>query len=268
MTDHRKLRFCVLRYAPNAVQGEHVNIGVMLFDDLGDGSFADVRFVHNWDRVLCLDGEADLDLLNALHRELKTQLPMVADRPTLMKILSNFSNQIDISEFKGCEGQEPADELESLAKTYLDHPHVQPKRSPTGRTRLYTAMRSAFEQAGVWSLMRKEIRAENYTWRGDPLILDCAYEHERTVKFFHSVSLARGVQQATALAFSYPAMVAGIATKEQLQCQMTTVVESDLDASRPDISFALARLEDTGIIVAFENQLAAIADRARVELLA
>src|SRR5581483_9373689 len=191
-----KLRFCLLRYSPNAIQGERVNIGLLLLDDLEDGSFADVRFVRTWDRVLCLDSDADLELLDALHRELKTQLPTLPDRPALMKILSNFSNQIEVSEFQACAGAEPALELESLAKTYLDRPRTPAKRAPAGRTRLYTAMRAAFEQAAVWDLMNKDIRAENYTWPGDPLVLDCAYDHENKIDFFHAVSLARGVQPA------------------------------------------------------------------------
>jgi len=265
MSNRHKLRFCLLRYMPNALQGERVNIGLLL-DNVEDGSFAGVRFVRTWDRVLCLDSEADLELLDALHRELKAQLPNLPDRPALIKILGNFSNQIEVSEFQACSGDEPAIELDSLAKTYLEHPHAAPKRAFTGRTRLYSAMRTTFEQAGIWDLMKKEIRAENYTWPGDPLVLDCAYMHETTTNFFQAVSLARGVQPATALAFSYPALVAGLSRKESRHSQLTAIVETDLDRTRPDIAFALARLQDTGITVVPEADLAAIADRARLDL--
>lgn len=267
MTNRHKLRFCLLRYTPNAVQGEFVNLGVLLLDDLEDGTYADVRFARTWDRVLCADPDADVEVLEALQREIRARLTNVPDRPALMKLLNeSFSNVIQISEFQSFTGAEPAAELETLAKTYLEHPRPAAKRPTAGRTRLYTAMRTAFEQSGVWDLMTKEIRAEQYTWPGDPLVLDCAYEHENTINFFQAVSLARGVQDAKALAFSYPALIAGISTKQNRQTQLTAIVETDLDPDRPDIAFALSRLQDLGVTIGLERQLPSIADRARQDL--
>jgi len=244
-----------------------VNFGVLLLDDLEDGTFADVRFTRTWDRVLCADPDADLEILEALQHEIKARLTNVPDRPALMKLLNeSFSNVIQVSDFQPILGTDPALELDQLAKTYLDRLRPTTKRPTTGRTRLYTAMRNAFEQAGVWDLMTKEIRAEQYTWPGDPLVLDCAYEHHQTIKFFQAVSLTRGVQDAKALAFSYPALVAGISKQQNRQTQLTAIIETDLDATRPDIAFATARLQDTGVIIGHEQDLPAIADHVRVEL--
>lgn len=267
MSAEHRLRYCLLRYMPNAIQEEFVNFGVLLLNDLEDGTYADVRFSRNWDRLLCADPDADLEILEALQREIRTRLTNVADRPALMKLLNeSFSNLVAVSEFKPFTGEDPAIEIENLAKTYLEHPRPTTRRPAAGRTRLYTSMRNAFEQAGVWDLLMKEIHAENYTWPGDPLVLDCAYEHENTMKIFHAVSLARGVQPATALAFSYPVLVAGLRTKEHRESQLTTIIESDLDRTRPDVTFAVARLQDTGITVASEHELGSIAERARIEL--
>ena len=67
MAEKRKLEFFLLRYVPDAVKGEFVNIGLVMFE-LGASSagFADVRFTKDWRRVRCLDPQANTDLLAAL----------------------------------------------------------------------------------------------------------------------------------------------------------------------------------------------------------
>ena len=59
MAERRKLEFFLLRYVPNAVKGEFVNIGIILFERAAnDAEFADVRFTNDWKRVRCLDPQA------------------------------------------------------------------------------------------------------------------------------------------------------------------------------------------------------------------
>jgi hypothetical protein len=55
MPDQLHCRFFVLRYAPDAVKNEFVNIGLVLLPPAGS---AQVRFTRDWSRVLCLDPEA------------------------------------------------------------------------------------------------------------------------------------------------------------------------------------------------------------------
>jgi hypothetical protein len=57
MPEKTQCRFFVLRYAPDAVKNEFVNVGLVLLPPSGG---AHVRFTRDWSRVLCLDPEADV----------------------------------------------------------------------------------------------------------------------------------------------------------------------------------------------------------------
>ena len=66
-------------------------------------------------------------------------------------------------------------------------------------------MREAFEQAGVWELLRAEIAAAQYTQKGDPFkIRFWVSANGNEMKMFQAVSLAGGVDAAKALASRYP----------------------------------------------------------------
>ena len=90
-------------------------------------------------------------------------------------------------------------------------------------------MKDAFESEGVWGLMRKEIAAETYTYKGDPLKIDCAYRPNGTIKMFQAVALSSDVDSAKVLAFSHPQLVAGIARELKAETMLTAIVEDGLD---------------------------------------
>ena len=60
---------------PDAVKDEFVNIGVVMIEAAVNGSaFADVRFRRDWRRVRCVDPDADIEMLEALERDIRSQL--------------------------------------------------------------------------------------------------------------------------------------------------------------------------------------------------
>ena len=69
MKKRRQCEFFLLRYVPDAVKDEFVNVGVVLVES--GGGWADVRFTHDWKRVRCLDPDADVEMLEGLEREIK-----------------------------------------------------------------------------------------------------------------------------------------------------------------------------------------------------
>src|SRR4051812_3604993 len=116
MAAPHKLEFFLLRYVPDVVKEEFVNIGLVL---LGDG-FADVRFIRQWKRVHCLDADADVEMLEALGRDIRTQLRDVGNRDVfLKKIKEAFSNLVQISSTKGSLAESPAEEMKMLSRMYL-----------------------------------------------------------------------------------------------------------------------------------------------------
>ena len=75
MNGRRQCEFFLLRYVPDAVKDEFVNLGVVLLET-GEGAsvFTDVRFTRDWRRVRCLDPEVDIELLEGFEGELRRML--------------------------------------------------------------------------------------------------------------------------------------------------------------------------------------------------
>jgi Protein of unknown function (DUF3037) len=268
MADLKQFEFFLLRYVPDAVKGEFVNIGLVMVGAAGEGAgFADVRFTQDWRRVRCLDPQADVEMLQAVERDIRGQLQTVKDRESLLrKLEDSLSNLIQISSAKACLAKEPVLELASLAAMYLEAPKPGTKREASGRQRILGTMRDAFEQAGVWALLRKEIAAAQYTYKGDPLKIDCGYRPNGVVKMFQAVPLAGGVDAAKVLAFSYPEMAEGIRRVEGAAASLTAVVENGLDRADEAIGFALAVMQKSGIALAEAREMAGFAEVARREL--
>src|SRR6185312_16557527 len=124
MVEMKHCEFFLLRYVPDAVKDEFVNIGLVLLQRNAKGTeFADVRFTRDWRRVRCLDPEADVEVLQALERDIRGQLRQARDREVLLRKLDDsFSNLIQVSPTKGCLAEEPAKEMETIARLYFEAP--------------------------------------------------------------------------------------------------------------------------------------------------
>jgi hypothetical protein len=62
MNDRIQCEFFLVRYVPDTVKDEFVNIGVVL-REAGRPETALVRFTRDWNRVRCVDPEADTGML-------------------------------------------------------------------------------------------------------------------------------------------------------------------------------------------------------------
>jgi hypothetical protein len=266
MTERMQCRFFVLRYAPDAVKNEFINVGLVLLPPAGG---AQVRFTRDWSRVLCLDPDADVEMLQALENDLRNQLrEMNGDRDLILRrIQDSFSNAIQPSEFQACLAASAVDEADELARLYLERPRRrQQTREPGARVALVARMRSEFETAGVWPLMQEKIPVARYTRSGDPLKIDCGYSPNGTVKLFHAVTLTSDINAAKVLAFSFPQLAQGIRKAENKQALLTAVVEDDLPKDDESVSFARETLEQNSIHIVPVSSMAAIAREAAREL--
>jgi len=268
MADLKKLEFFLLRYVPDAVKDEFVNVGLVMLEPGGDGEgFADVRFTRDWRRVRCLDPQADVEMLEALERDIRSQLRQARDREVLLRKLDDsFSNLIQVSPTKGCLAEEPAKEMETIARLYFEGPKGAARLERSERQRILKGMRGAFEQAGVWTSLMKDIPAAHYTKPGDPFRFDFGYRVGAEIKLFHAVSLKTSVEQAIALAARYPKIADGIRQKIQANPSLTAVVDNDLHRTLGGVEFALSALAEEQIHVAAVAEMPQIADRARLEL--
>ena len=262
----RQCDFLLMRYVPDPLKNEFVNIGVLLF--ARDDAFAGVRFTRDWGRVRCLDPQADVDILEALENDIREQLQSNAEsrNQIVHRLQDTLSNGLQITEPKALLSISPEHDLDELAKTYLER--VLPKREarPGARQRIVAHMQDAFERAGVWNSINKKISASRYTRPGDPLKIDCGYRPNGVIRLFHALSLATEPDSAKILAFSYPQLAEGIARVEHAKTDFTAVVEDDLDRTDEAIQFAVEALEKTSIHVVGVSQMHDLAERARVEL--
>jgi hypothetical protein len=265
MMEQEKCNFFLLRYVPDAVKNEFVNVGLVLLPQAGE---AELRFTRDWSRVKCLDPQADLELLEAMEGDLREKLrTMNGDRDFILrKIQDSFSNALQPSEFKACAAASPAAEADELARLYLERRRPRQPREAGARQAILAAMRQGFESAGVWRAMRKEIPVADYTRRGDPLKLDCGYSPNGTVKLFHALGVAADANAAKVLAFSFPPLAEGVRKKEGKQAQLTAVVEDDLDRDEEHVGFAVEILVQQGINVAPLAQMASLAALAAREM--
>jgi hypothetical protein len=282
--------FFLIRYVPDVVKGEFVNIGVLLREAGGaalEASGADsavVRFTRDWSRVRCMDADADIGLLEALEGEIGSRLRMRAQdapgiKPVMEILQDTLSNSVQVTEVKACLAESLPAEMEQLMRMYVEPLKVKVERKRTGRAAIAGAMRTEFERAGVWGLMRKRIAASVYTRAGDPMKIDCGYRatSERAaaggvVRMFQAVSLEGDVEAAKGLAYSAPQLIEGVQRVENARLELTAVVEplravSDIeDEAMERYRFGVEAMERQEIRVVTLSDLARVAETARMEL--
>jgi len=267
MNEKVQCRFFILRYSPDAVKNEFINVGLVLLPPAGG---AQVRFTRDWSRVLCLDPEADVEMLQALESDLRSQLhEMNGDRDLILRrIQDSFSNAIQPSEFKACLAVSPVTEADELARLYLERPRRrQQAREPGARVAIVARMRSEFEAVGIKPpLLLEKIPVSRYTRSGDPLKIDCGYSPNGTVKLFHAVTLTSDVNAAKVLAFSFPQLAQGIRKAENKQAILTAIVEDDLPLDDESVTFARETLEQNAIRIAPVSAMAQIAKEVARDL--
>ena len=221
----------VVRYQPNLIRDEWVNIGVLLFipeqgpeigpekrpeQGPGDGLFAG-RVRQRW-----LEEPADLVRLRRLHpaadEELLLRLPAEFDRQfagremqagaILEKFDETLSNAVQLAPRKGLLSRDPDAELERLFREQVE-PLREARRGPVEiRTRADVRARAAdfFRTEKILRLMQRGVRVEEFTAPGDPMRIDFSYRRNGTRGFVHSVALGRDPGQAKLLAFTADAI--------------------------------------------------------------
>jgi len=268
MAEKRHLEFFLLRYVPDAVKGEFVNFGLVALGEGPNGAeLIDVRFTRDWSRVLCLDPQADLEVLSALQKEIRQEIGRKKEDLTLLKKMEDsFSGVVQVSPVLPVLTELTAvAEIEEVARIFLETPKLSRRREPAGRQKILQTMRDEFEKAGVLGLLNA-VPAEPYTKPGDPFEFDFGYRFGSEIKLFHAVSMRASVDSAVMLAARYPKIVPVMAQVTATTPMLTAVVEAELDRTRSEIGFALEMMAESGIRVATTGETAGIAEVARREL--
>jgi hypothetical protein len=217
----------VVRYQPNLIRDEWVNIGVLLFlpaevpGEGPDGGSADGR--ASWPaagrvRQRWLDEPADLLRLRRLHpaadEELLLRLPAEFERQfaghemeagaILEKFDDTLSNAVQLAPRKGLLSRDPDAELDRLFREQVE-PLRETRRGVVEiRTRADVRARAAdyFRTEKILRLMQRGVRVEQFTAPGDPMRIDFSYRRNGTRGFVHSLALGRDPGQAKLLAYT------------------------------------------------------------------
>jgi Protein of unknown function (DUF3037) len=277
MAQQRRCEFQLIRYVPDPVRNEFVNIGVLL--RAAEGGQSMLRFTRDWGRVRCLDPDVDTQMLEALEIEVGQRLesqPANHPRPITAVLEESLSNCVQITESKAHVAETFLAGLEDLMGQYVDSPRRERSQRRGGRAALQAAMRTRFEEAGVWNLMRKQIAAATYTKPGDPLRIDCGYRPNGLLRMFQAISLETDADDAKLLAFSALGLIGGVRRVEHAELELTAIVEpirqgesesENLSEDRiAQYRFAVEIMEEHTIRVMTSSDLPRIAETARREL--
>ena len=133
--ERRQCEFQLIRYVPDPVKNEFVNIGVVLRAS-GGGQSA-LRFTRDWGRVRCLDPDADIPMLEALEIEIGDRLrasPADDPRPVMDRLEDRLSNGLQITESKAYLAETFLTGLEELMHLYVDTPRRERSQRRGGRS--------------------------------------------------------------------------------------------------------------------------------------
>jgi hypothetical protein len=269
----RACEFHLLRYVPDAVRNEYVHIGVILREQ-GSRAPAEVRFTRDWRRVRCLDPDADTALLEGMESELRRRFLAEPDGNLMRLLNESLSLSVQMTEAKAYLAESLPAGMEELMRLYVEPPPKERVPRLSGRAAIQARMRTEFERAGVWELLRKRIAASEYTRPGDPLRIDVGYRPNGLIRMFHAVSLEPGVEMAKVLAFSAAGLRAGVERVEKASLELTAVIEpaAKLGATgeEPDrleiYRFGVETMEEHQIRVLTTSDLGRVAETARREL--
>jgi hypothetical protein len=273
VADQRQLEFFLLRYVPKVAREEFVNIGLVMTESGGDGGgFAGIHFTADWRRARSLDPNIDVEMLEAMGRDIVRRLKDVNQRAlSLHEMMDSYSNALQLSPIRRCISESPAEELKDLAQNLVEMPMTWAplkEKQPinTGRSWIYARMGEAFVTAGVWDFLLKDLAASTYTIPEDDFVLDFAYPLGDELKIFQAVSLAAVGLETRLFPLRVAKIALGMKEKKKVSPTFTAVVEDQYDDEDKVVKSVLAFMEHEKIQVKRLKEMPMIAEVARREL--
>lgn len=179
MNEESKLKECsfyLVRYVPDIVRGEGLNIGLFLHSP--EQEYLDCLFTDDFSRVRRLHPRADVKFLRELQSYFEQQIrEHEGDLEGYVREMQHsYSNLIQLTEQCACLASDPSQEIQELFTRYVGARTAGPVQSDT-RMRVKHALTKAFERAGLIKLkaLERHIPAQQWTEKGDPFTFDFGY---------------------------------------------------------------------------------------------
>ena len=252
----RPCAYRILRYTPNLVRDEWLNIGVLLFDPTsGERRLRLIEEQEEYNRVRRLHPGADEALLRALREDLEDRFQAASGngnhgsanigwQALLAKWDETLSNALQLAPQKGTFAADLDVELERL---YADH--VAPQRSqprvgaPGTRGQMRSYCSQVFRQARLWERIQSTVRVEEFTFPGDPMRLDYSYRRNGTRGYVHCLPVSRAMGDPKALAYT----AQHITARSPLKTEFAAVTDVPLSTENPRQRYVRDALRDAGI---------------------
>ena len=264
----------VLRYAPNLIRDEWVNIGVLLEEVEGDDTPGAngagrprraVRLIEESSeiaRVRRLHPNADEALLRALPADFDARFraPATEVASYIATLEQTLSNVLQFSPQKALLAEDFDAELDRL---FRDHVAVPTDRSAgvfeSTRAWIKERVNEVFRRRRVPRLDRN-IPVEEFTHPGDPLKLDYGYQNGAR-GYMHAVVIGRDPSQAKVLAYTAERI------REHLRAsEFTAITEVEPLAENPRHRFIKELFDAQGVAIVPLNRLDGFAEELRLRL--
>jgi len=243
----------ILRYTPNLVRDEWVNIGVLLFaPETGERRLQLIQEQEEFNRVRRLHPQADEALLRRLRDDLEDRFQSVNGKAgnghdwqaVLAKWNDTLSNVLQLAPQKGTLAQDLDAELERL---YNDHVALVrgPSRvgAPGSRAQMRSYCSQVFRQARLWEQIERGVHAAEFTFPGDPMRIDFGYRRNGTRGFVHMLPVSRAHEDVKNLAFT----VEHIAAKAPWKSEFAAVTDVKLTEENLRHNFVRDALREASI---------------------
>ncbi len=243
----RACAYRILRYTPNLVRDEWVNIGVLLFDPAsGERRLRLLEEAGEYARVRRLHPHADEALLRALRDDMEKQFDTASGNwlEVLAKWDTTLSNALQLAPQKGVLTDDLDAELERIYADHVALPTARPGtfERPGSRGAIRGYCNQVFRQARLWERIEKQIRVDEFTFPGDPMKLDYGYRRNGTRGFVHALSVTRAPADAKLLAYTVDRIRAKASSSE-----FTAVTDVALSTDNERHRFVRDTLRDAGI---------------------
>jgi hypothetical protein len=278
----REFSYRVIRYMPNLLRDEWVNIGVILEDAAADGRARpevvrrEARLIDEpaeFARVRRLHPSADENLLRTFAVDFDARLRAggagngnAGAAEYLRRLEDSLSNAVQFGPQRGVLAEDFDAELERLYQA-----QVSPPRGARGgllentRAWIRAKLSDVFRRHRVLAKLEKGVRAEEFTQPGDPLRIDYGYRANGTRGFLHAISIARDPAQAKVLVYTAECIRARV-PQTVTKTEFTAVVEMEPARENPRHQFVARLFEEQKIMVVPLSRIEKFAEELRVRV--
>lgn len=261
-------RYRILRYTPNLIRDEWINIGVLLEEgepQPSRGARQAVRVIDEpseMARVRRLHPDADENLLRMLPSEFGAilQAPPLNGVPLLTKIEQTLSNVLQFSPVKGLIAEDFEAELDRLYREQVaPPPRARGGIVESARGWIKARLDDVLRRRRVPRLDRR-VSVEQFTEPGDSFRFDYGYQNG-VRGFLHALAIGRDPAQAKVLAYT-----AGRVRARIPDCEITAITEADPAVDNRRHAFVTRLLEDSRISIVPLNRVEKFAEELRFRL--